>query len=121
MKLYKIKEPEGIILRDYLARDRTELAAERTFLSYARTAIGVFSAGAGCVKLISDSHILYYIGYLFLVFSPFILIYGAIRYYRALKKVRSIPDNHLLVEEDEEGGEGPDGQETDARPNRRKS
>lgn len=102
MKLYDIKKPEDIILRDYLARDRTELAVERTFLSYIRTAIGVFSAGAGCVKLINDSHILYYIGYLLLVASPVIALLGFIRYYQLKKKVQSIPDNHLLVDEDEQ-------------------
>ncbi|MBR5742020.1 MAG: DUF202 domain-containing protein [Firmicutes bacterium] len=101
LKLYNIKDPEGIILRDYLARDRTELAAERTFLSYIRTAIGVFSAGAGCVKLINDSHILYYVGYLFLVASPVIAILGFVRNYQLKKKIRSIPDNHLLIDEEE--------------------
>ena len=98
MKIYNIKEPDKIILRDYLARDRTELAIERTFLAYARTALGLFSAGAACVKLINEFHILYYIGWLFLVASPAVLIYGFIRLYEAKKKIRSIPDNEILRE-----------------------
>jgi putative membrane protein len=42
-----------MILRDWLALDRTVLANKRTFLSYARTAIALAVLGIAFVKLIS--------------------------------------------------------------------
>jgi putative membrane protein len=42
--------PDSLILRDYLAVDRTQLANERTFLAYVRTALGVAITGVSLVK-----------------------------------------------------------------------
>ncbi|MCE5216412.1 DUF202 domain-containing protein [bacterium] len=42
--------PDSLILRDYLAADRTQLANERTFLAYLRTALGVAVTGVSLVK-----------------------------------------------------------------------
>ena len=102
MKLYNIKDPEGIILRDYLARDRTALAAENTFLSYVRTCIGLFGTGAGCVKFIQEIPVFYYLGFCLVTCAPVILIIGIIRHIRLRKLIRSIPDNSLLSTENEE-------------------
>ena len=97
MEVYDIKDPEAIILRDYLARDRTKLAAERTFLSYIRTALGIFSAGAAAVKFIDDSRVMYILGWIFLVISPIITVVGVYRFICTLRKINSIPDNSLIV------------------------
>ena len=43
---------EEMILRDWLALDRTVLANKRTFLAYGRTAIALFALGIAFVKLI---------------------------------------------------------------------
>jgi len=44
---------DDMILRDWLALDRTVLANKRTFLAYARTAIAMAVLGIAFVKLIS--------------------------------------------------------------------
>ena len=96
MQMYHVQDPEGIILRDYLARDRTELALKRTLLAYIRTALGMFSTGMACVKLIDDAKAIATIGWVLVAVSPAFLIAGAINYLTTRRKLRSIPDNHLL-------------------------
>lgn len=43
---------DEMILRDWLALDRTVLANKRTFLSYGRTAMALFALGIAFVRLI---------------------------------------------------------------------
>jgi len=43
-----------MILRDYLAQDRTKLANERTFLAYLRTAITFSAAGGTLIKIFTS-------------------------------------------------------------------
>ena len=43
---------EEIILRDYLALDRTALANERTLMSYLRTALALVIAGASALQFV---------------------------------------------------------------------
>ena len=38
---------EELILRDYLAYDRTRLSLMRTFLSFGRTSLGLLASGIG--------------------------------------------------------------------------
>ncbi len=76
----------GMILRDYLARDRTELANERTFLAYVRTALGFVATGAGLLKLF-DSAAAACSGYALLAVSPLILIAGVVKYSRMRKRL----------------------------------
>lgn len=49
---YEEFKREEMILRDWLALDRTVLANKRTFLAYGRTAIALFALGIAFVKLI---------------------------------------------------------------------
>jgi putative membrane protein len=49
---YEDFKREEMILRDWLALDRTVLANKRTFLAYGRTAIALFALGIAFVKLI---------------------------------------------------------------------
>ena len=49
---YEEFKREEMILRDWLALDRTVLANKRTFLAYGRTAIAMFALGIAFVKLI---------------------------------------------------------------------
>jgi len=95
--VYQVKNPEELTIRDYLAKDRTELALERTLLSYIRTFLGLFGAGTACIKLIADSQLLYYLGYVFVLASPLFLILGICRYAGMRKRLQAIPENHLLV------------------------
>lgn len=49
---YQQFKREEMILRDWLALDRTVFANKRTFLAYGRTAIALFALGIAFVKLI---------------------------------------------------------------------
>lgn len=53
-KAYKNLSEKELILRDYLAIDRTKLAAERTMLAYLRTALTLIIAGVTISKLFED-------------------------------------------------------------------
>ena len=48
------KEHETMILRDYLAVDRTMMANESAFMSYVRTALTLIAAGATLIKFFSE-------------------------------------------------------------------
>ena len=80
-----------MILRDYLALDRTVLANERTFLAYLRTFVGTFSAGFAMVKLL-DTLFTNIVGYIFVIASPFFIVFGTIRYIQISRKLKTIND-----------------------------
>ena len=88
MKNYNTFRDE-MILRDYLALDRTVLANERTLLAYLRTFIGTFSAGIAMVKLF-DVFFTNLIGYIFIVVSPLFIVLGMIRFAQISKKLKTI-------------------------------
>lgn len=100
-KIYDVENKENIILRDYLARDRTVLALERTVLAYVRTALGLFSAGFALIKIVPDIPTLFIVGLFFLISSPIVLGLGIVRFYSTKKRIDSIPNNHLLKDERE--------------------
>ena len=78
-----------MILRDYLALDRTVLANERTLLAYLRTFIGSFSAGIAMIRLL-DTPLTNVTGYALVIVSPLFIILGAIRYIQISKKLKTI-------------------------------
>ena len=80
-----------LILRDYLALDRTILANERTLLAYLRTFIGTFSAGIAMVKLL-DIPLTTVIGYIFTAISPVFLVLGVVRYIQISRKLKTIDE-----------------------------
>jgi len=45
---------EELILRDYLAADRTVLANERTFMSFIRTAVALAAAGGSLIHFLDS-------------------------------------------------------------------
>ncbi len=49
---YEAFAQEELILRDYLAADRTALANERTFMSYLRTALAFVIGGASAIHFL---------------------------------------------------------------------
>lgn len=71
---------ERIILRDYLAMQRTTLANERTLFAYIRTSLYLILGGIGLLKL-EDFQELKWVGYFSLALSVVILVYGLIRFY----------------------------------------
>jgi putative membrane protein len=66
---------EEMILRDYLALDRTKLANERTLLAYMRTVIGLVASAFGMIEII-DVAWARNLGYVFLVLAPVCLFFG---------------------------------------------
>ena len=80
-----------MIVRDYLALDRTILANERTLLAYLRSFIGTFSAGIAMVKLL-DSLLTNVVGYFFIVISPFFVVIGIVRFIQFSKKLKTLSE-----------------------------
>ena len=80
---------EEMILRDYLAVDRTALANERTLLAYLRTFIGAFSAGIAMVNFL-ESRLTTIMGIALVAVSPFILVIGIVRFFQVTRKIKSI-------------------------------
>lgn len=78
---YNFKLKEEIILRDYLALERTRLANERTLLSYIRSSIYLLLGAVTFLQLDSFDTI-HWFGYLTLVLSGVFAIIGFVRYYR---------------------------------------
>lgn len=83
------KPDEEIILRDYLAIERTRLANERTLLSYIRSSLYLILGGIAFLQLEGFSNIKY-LGIFSLVLSVIFLIIGIYRFMllkRSLKKL----------------------------------
>jgi putative membrane protein len=78
---------EDLILRDHLALDRTQLANERTLLSYLRTALMLAVAGATAVKFVGESPTVIVSGWLFIGLG---IVVGAIGAWRFLTMQRDI-------------------------------
>lgn len=51
---YSRFKKEELILRDYLAADRTTLANERTLLSYIRTSLALAAAGGSLIHFLTS-------------------------------------------------------------------
>jgi len=77
-----------LILRDYLAADRTLLAGERTFLSYLRTGLGIMGLGVAFIKFFEDASVLLPIlGWICLPLGAAISVFGATRYVRVRRSI----------------------------------
>src|SRR3569833_1399590 len=72
-------EREAMILRDWLALDRTVLANKRTFLAYSRTAIAMAVLGIAFIKLIG--HPFFEVSGFLLVLSGIVVFYVGAREY----------------------------------------
>lgn len=87
---------DRLILRDYLAADRTILANERTFLAYIRTALTLFVAGLSFVHLkIFSSPIVEAIGVIFILLGIATFFVGLVRYKRMQVLIREIKKKEL--------------------------
>lgn len=70
---------DNLILRDFLAVDRTVLANERTFLAYVRTALALVVAGASFVRFF-DTIGAIILGWIFMPLGAITLAVGVRRY-----------------------------------------
>lgn len=83
------KPDEEVILRDYLAIERTRLANERTLLSYIRSSLYLILGGIAFLQLDSFESIKF-LGLLSLILSVVFLVIGVYRFLllkKSLKKV----------------------------------
>jgi putative membrane protein len=99
---------EDMILRDYLAADRTVLANERTFMAFIRTAIAVAAAGASLMHFF-DSGVTMVGGIILLVLAIATLVWGLQRFlhYRRHLAMLGMTDSdwHRQVESKKPGEE----------------
>lgn len=86
--VYDFENKEDIILRDYLALERTRLANERTLLSYIRGAIYLLLGGITFLQLEGFEGI-DWVGYLSLCMSVVLMSIGIIRFYQLKRRLES--------------------------------
>jgi len=79
-------EEKKMILRDYLAIDRTKLANQRTLLSYMRTSLYLVVSALALfnVKFLEEIN---YMGYFLLGLSILTFIFGIFNYRKFTKKI----------------------------------
>ena len=77
-KFSAAENPE-MILRDFLAVDRTVMANEVSFLSYIRTALTMLVAAITFLKFF-DSTVLHLIGWALICLAGLLILHGATRY-----------------------------------------
>lgn len=66
------------IIRDYLAAERTDLAIDRTLLSYIRTGMTITVVGISLIKLFSEKYF-HSIGFILIYAAVIIIIIGFLR------------------------------------------
>lgn len=79
---------EVLILRDYLALERTRLANERTLLTYLRSTLYLLITGVALVGLTPVKD-LFWLGIFCLVMSAVTLIIGLVRFRSLKQRLRS--------------------------------
>ncbi|WP_194777859.1 YidH family protein [Pararhodonellum marinum] len=81
-------EPENeLIVRDYLARQRTTMANDRTLLSYIRTSLYFLVSGTALMEVEVLDHISD-LGYLSFALSIFLVILGFVNFFKVRKKLK---------------------------------
>jgi len=83
----QFKNEEHIILRDYLAMERTKLANERTLLSYIRSSLYLLVGGIALIQL-EGFETIHYLGYVALFLTILFLVIGIICFRRLNKKLK---------------------------------
>ncbi|MCD7943187.1 MAG: DUF202 domain-containing protein [Bacteroides intestinalis] len=84
----KFENDKELILRDYLALERTRLANERTLFSYIRTSLYLLTAGIGIFQIESISR-LDGLAWVCVVAGIFLFILGFIRFWLMKKHLKS--------------------------------
>ncbi len=68
-----------MILRDYLAVDRTILTNETAFMAYVRTSLALLAAGVSLIKFFNDP-VMHVLGWAFMGVGTVLAMYGYNRY-----------------------------------------
>ncbi|MEZ4801529.1 MAG: DUF202 domain-containing protein [Gelidibacter sp.] len=85
------KPDEEVILRDYLAIERTRLANERTLLSYIKSSLYLLLGGITFLQLTNNPE-LKYLGITALVFSAIFFAIGIYRFTLLKKSLKKLYD-----------------------------
>lgn len=88
MNVYDFPKEE-LILRDFLALDRTILANERTFLAWFRTSLSLIAIGLTLIKFSADK-IFFIGGFILLIIGLLAGGVGTRRYFRMRKRLSGI-------------------------------
>lgn len=80
---------EKIILRDFLALERTTLANERTLFAYIRTSLYLILGGIAFLKMQSLETI-EWLAYLSFAISFLMIVYGLVRYFKLKRKLQKL-------------------------------
>jgi putative membrane protein len=83
----KFQNRDQIILRDYLALERTKLANERTLLSYIRSSLYLLLGGIAIIQLDGFENIKF-LGYVSLSLTILFIIIGVYRFQKLNKQLR---------------------------------
>ncbi len=75
-----IHDQGEMILRDYLAVDRTMLANEASFMSYIRTALTLIAAGATLIKFFDGNPLFQVLGWAFVAIGGWLVMHGYNRF-----------------------------------------
>ena len=92
---------ERIILRDFLALERTTLANERTLFSYIRTSLYLILGGIGIVQL-EDFENIKWLGYFSFGLSAILIVFGLLRFFKLRKKLQKYYDEDELKKMEEQ-------------------
>jgi putative membrane protein len=84
---YDAVDQKDLIVRDYLAAERTHLANERTLLAYLRSALLLLLTALTILKLFHDDTAMRMTAIMFFPLSAFAGIFGVFRYLATKKKL----------------------------------
>lgn len=83
----RFQNKDEIILRDYLAMERTTLANERTLLSYLRSSLYLLVGGIALLKLENFEN-LQVVGYISLFLAIIFVVIGVYRYQKLRNRLK---------------------------------
>lgn len=84
------KDHEQMILRDYLAVDRTMMTNETSFMSYVRTSLTLIAAGATLLKFFTGDGYMVAAGWGLIIVGGWLSIHGYIRFHKTDEILRKV-------------------------------
>ncbi len=85
-KFMENQTEDTLIVRDFLARQRTKLANDRTLLAYIRTSLYFIVSGTALIK-VNDLQNVKGLGYFSFMISVILLIVGFINFFNLKRKL----------------------------------
>lgn len=85
---YDFRNEEKIILRDFLALERTRMSNERTLLAYLRTSLYMLLGGIAFLQLEGFEH-MRWLGYVAMALAAILIVTGIVRFYYLRKGMKN--------------------------------